>query len=40
VVPEAARADSVDGLRLSEVGNLSSLVADIASRGNRLKSVS
>ena len=40
VVPEAARADSVDGLRLSEVGNLSSLVADIASRGNRLKSAS
>ncbi len=40
VVPEAARADSVDGLRLSEVGKLSSLVADIASRGNRLKSAS
>src|SRR6187401_1292297 len=40
VVPEAARGDSVDGLRLTEVGNLSSLVADIASRGNRLKSAS
>ncbi len=40
IVPEAARTDSVEGLRLSEVGNLSSLVADIASRGNRLKSAS
>ena len=40
VVPEAARADSVEGLRLTEVGNLSSLVAEIASRGNRLKSAS
>jgi DNA repair protein RadA/Sms len=40
VVPEAARGDSADGLRLTEVGNLSSLVADIASRGNRLKSAS
>ena len=40
IVPEAARTDSVEGLRLSEVGSLSSLVADIASRGNRLKSAS
>jgi len=40
VVPEAARGDSAEGLRLTEVGNLSSLVADIASRGNRLKSAS
>jgi DNA repair protein RadA/Sms len=40
VVPEAARADAAEGLRLTEVGNLSSLVADIASRGNRLKSAS
>jgi DNA repair protein RadA/Sms len=40
VVPEAARADSVEGLKLSEVGSLSTLVADIAARSNRLKSVS
>jgi DNA repair protein RadA/Sms len=40
VVPEAARADAAEGMRLMEIGNLSSLVADIASRGNRLKSAS
>jgi DNA repair protein RadA/Sms len=40
VAPEAARAETPAGLTLQEVGGLSSLVADIASRGNRLKSVS
>jgi DNA repair protein RadA/Sms len=40
VAPEAARAEVPAGLTLQEVGGLSSLVADIASRGNRLKSVS
>jgi DNA repair protein RadA/Sms len=40
VAPEAARAEAPAGLKLQEVGNLASLVADIASRGNRLKSVS
>jgi DNA repair protein RadA/Sms len=40
VAPEAARGDSPGGLTLTEVGSLSSLVAEIASRGNRLKSVS
>jgi DNA repair protein RadA/Sms len=40
VGPEAARAEAPAGLKLSEVGSLSSLVADIASRGNRLKSAS
>jgi DNA repair protein RadA/Sms len=40
VAPEAARGEAPGGLTLTEVGSLSSLVADIASRGNRLKSVS
>jgi DNA repair protein RadA/Sms len=40
VVPEAARGDAGEGLKLNEVGNLSTLVADIAARGTRLKSVS
>jgi DNA repair protein RadA/Sms len=40
VAPEAARTETPAGLTLQEVGGLSSLVADIASRGNRLKSVS
>jgi DNA repair protein RadA/Sms len=40
VAPEAARAESPPGLKLTEVGSLSSLVAEIVSRGNRLKSAS
>ena len=40
IAPEAARAEVPSGIALTEVGSLSSLVADIASRGNRLKSVS
>jgi DNA repair protein RadA/Sms len=40
VAPEAARTETPAGLTLQEVGGLPSLVADIASRGNRLKSVS
>jgi DNA repair protein RadA/Sms len=36
VVPEAARGETADpGLRLTEAGSLTSLVADIAARGNR-----
>jgi DNA repair protein RadA/Sms len=40
IAPEAARAEAPGGIALTEVGSLSSLVAEIASRGNRLKSVS
>jgi len=40
VAPDAARADAPDAIRLTEVGSLASLVADIAARGTRLKSVS
>jgi DNA repair protein RadA/Sms len=40
VAPEAARGEVPGGLKLTEVGNLSTLVADIANRGNRLKSAS
>src|SRR6185503_21105287 len=40
VIPEAARGDSADGMKLTEIGNLSTLVADIVARSNRLKSVS
>jgi DNA repair protein RadA/Sms len=36
VLPEAARGETAElGLRLNEVGSLTSLVADIAARGNR-----
>src|SRR5690348_14499983 len=40
IAPEAARADVPAGLKLTEVGSLATLVAEIASRSNRLKSVS
>jgi DNA repair protein RadA/Sms len=40
IAPEAARTDVPAGLQLTEVGSLATLVAEIASRGNRLKSVS
>jgi DNA repair protein RadA/Sms len=33
IVPEAARAEAPDGVALSTVGSLSSLVADIARDG-------
>ena len=36
VLPEAARGETAEpGLRLTEAGSLTSLVADIAARGNR-----
>ncbi|MGB7258835.1 MAG: DNA repair protein RadA [Pseudolabrys sp.] len=36
IVPESARGESIDaGIRLTEVGSLSTLVADIAARGSR-----
>jgi DNA repair protein RadA/Sms len=40
IAPEAARGDAPTGLKLTEIGSLSTLVADIASRSNRLKSAS
>jgi DNA repair protein RadA/Sms len=40
VAPDVARADSPGSLTLTQVGNLASLVADIAARGKRLKSAS
>jgi DNA repair protein RadA/Sms len=33
IVPEASRAEAVDGFSLSTIGNLASLVADIARDG-------
>ncbi len=35
IVPDAARTDAAEGFKLTEVGNLAALVADIAARGNR-----
>ena len=36
IVPESARGESIDaGIRLTDVGSLSTLVADIAARGSR-----
>ena len=35
VVPESARESGDPGLRTTEIGNLASLVADIAARGRR-----
>jgi DNA repair protein RadA/Sms len=35
VVPEAAREGGAEGLKLTDVGNLSSLVAEIAARGRK-----
>jgi DNA repair protein RadA/Sms len=40
IAPEAAKTDISSGIRLTEVGSLAGLVADIAARGKRLKSVS
>jgi DNA repair protein RadA/Sms len=40
MAPEAAKIDAAGALDLTEIGNLSALVADIAARGKRLKSVS
>jgi DNA repair protein RadA/Sms len=40
MTPEAAKIDAAGALDLTEIGNLSALVADIAARGKRLKSVS
>jgi DNA repair protein RadA/Sms len=40
VAPEAAKTDAPSGIRLTEIGSLAGLVADIAARGKRLKSVS
>ncbi|MGE4167898.1 MAG: DNA repair protein RadA, partial [Xanthobacteraceae bacterium] len=37
VVPESARAESTAGLRLTDVGSLAGLVADIAASGRRAK---
>jgi DNA repair protein RadA/Sms len=34
VVPEAARADGDGGLKVTDVGSLAGLVADIAARGS------
>jgi len=40
IAPEAARTDVPTGLQLTEVGSLATLVAEIASRSNRLRSAS